>query len=341
MFRSTTNGERTGIPPLAMFSGVRLLMMCDIEVDGPRREGELENEAARVFCNDAWPCRGRVVSPARLRGTRPAHSLSSSRWMGHDEKENWKMKRREFFATTLGLAGAGLFPRLVYAELDPPIRLAHLGAHEGRFTTGGLTLVSGYSVEGHHQVGQAVVELISRYVSGAKRSVLTVVASSADALRLLRAGRTDTAYGQFTVDLVLVEGDEAYAALQGGNASGSQDSGELRLLTMLPPQFLHIVTLRERPIGSIGELKGKKVSVGPPRSRSEKVMLRLLEALDPSVGISLQREPLGLSESMWALGEKKIDALAWHGPISPLLFEHLAGLLKIRIALLSYEEGVP
>jgi uncharacterized protein len=178
-------------------------------------------------------------------------------------------------------------------------------------------------------------------VSGAKRSVLTVVARSADTLGFLRERRTDTPYGQFTVDLVLVEGDEAYAALQGEQASGSQDSGELRLLTVLPPQFLHIVTLRESPIGNIEGLKGKRVSVGPPRSRSEKVMLRLLEALDPSVGTSLQREPLGLSESMWALAEKKIDALAWHGPISSPLFAHLARLLEIRLTLLSHEEAIP
>src|SRR6202521_4787863 len=154
------------------------------------------------------------------------------------------MNRREFLATASGVAAAGFCPR---------VSLAHLGAHEGRFSTGGLTLVSGYSVEGHHLVGQAVVELISRHVSGAKRSVLTVVARSADTLRLLRERRTDTPYGQFTVDLVLVEGDEAYAALQGENASGSQDSGELRLLMVLPPQFLHIVTLRESPIGNIEE----------------------------------------------------------------------------------------
>jgi len=44
---------------------------------------------------------------------------------------------------------------------------------------------------------------------------------------------------------------------------------------------------------------------------------------------------------MWALAEKKIDAFAWHGPVSPALFEHLAALLKIRLTLLSYEEGVP
>ncbi len=237
------------------------------------------------------------------------------------------MNRREFLATASGVAAAGFFPRVC---------LAHLGAHEGRFTTGGLTLVSGYCPEGHHLVGQAVVELISQHVSTAKRSQLTVIASSADTLRLLRAGHTDTPYGRFSVDLALVEGDEAYAALKGTN---SQDG--LRLLTLLPAQYLHIVTLSGSPIRSIGELKGKTVSVGPARSRSEKLTLRLLEALDPSVGTSLQRAALGLSESMWALSEKKIDAFAWHGPVSPALFEHLAGLLKIRTTLLSHEEGVP
>jgi TRAP transporter TAXI family solute receptor len=237
------------------------------------------------------------------------------------------MNRREFLATASGVAAAGFSPRVC---------LAHLGAHEGRFTTGGLTLISGYCAEGHHLVGQAVVELISQHVSTAKRSQLTVIASSADTLRLLRAGHTDTPYGRFTVDLALVEGDEAHAALK---EAGSRDG--LRLLALLPAQYLHIVTLGESPMRSVGELKGKTVSVGPARSRSEKLMFRLLEALDPSVGASLQRAALGLSESMWALAEKKIDAFAWHGPVSPALFEHLAALLKIRLALLSYEEGVP
>jgi len=240
------------------------------------------------------------------------------------------MNRREFLAIASGAAGAGLFPL---------VSLAHLGAHEGRFSTGGLTLISGYSVEGHHMVGQAVVELISQHVATAKRSQLTVIARSADTLRFLRAGDTVTPYGRFTVDLALVEGDEAYAALQG--TPGSQDSGGLRLLTLLPAQYLHIVTLRESPIRSIGELKGKTVSIGPSRSRSEKLMVRLLETLDPSVASSLKREALGLSESMWALAEKKIDAFAWHGPISPALFEHLTGLLKIQIRLLPHEDGVP
>ena len=239
------------------------------------------------------------------------------------------MNRREFLATASGVAAAGFLPRG---------SLAHLGAHEGRFATGGLTLIAGYSAEGHHLAGQAVVELISRHVAAAKKSQLTVIASSADTLRLLGAGHTDTPYGRFTVDLAVVEGDEAYAALKG---RGSQDAGGLRLLTLLPAHYLHIVTLGGSPVRSITELKGKTVSVGPARSRSEKLTLRLLEAFDPSMVRSSQRAALGLSESMWALAEKRIDALAWHGPVSPALFEHLAGLLKIRIALLSYEERVP
>jgi uncharacterized protein len=238
------------------------------------------------------------------------------------------MNRREFLATASGIAAAGFFPR---------VSLAHLGAHEGRFATGGLTLISGYSPEGHHLAGQTVVELISRHVAAANKSQLTVIARSADTLRLLSAGHTETPYGRFTVELALVEGDEAYAALK---EKGSQDAGALRLLTLLPAQYLHIVTLSGSPIRSIAEMKGKTVSVGPARSRSEKLTLGLLEALDPSIGTSLQRAALGLSESMWALAEKRIDALAWHGPVSPVLFEHLAGLLKIRTTLLSQEEGI-
>src|SRR2546427_6223608 len=118
------------------------------------------------------------------------------------------MNRRGFLATASGVAAAGFVPR---------VSLAHLGAHEGRFATGGLTLISGYCVEGHHLVGQAVVDLISRHVSTAKRSQLTVIASSADTLGLLRAGHTDTPYGRVTVDRPLAGGDQAYVAFKGTN----------------------------------------------------------------------------------------------------------------------------
>src|SRR3989442_13828930 len=104
------------------------------------------------------------------------------------------MNRREFLATASGVAAAGFFPR---------VSRAHLGAHEGRFATGGLTLISGYCVEGHHLVGQAVVDLISRHVSTAKRSQLTFMASSPDTLRLLRAGHTHPPNGRVTVHLPL------------------------------------------------------------------------------------------------------------------------------------------
>src|SRR3989442_14157847 len=107
------------------------------------------------------------------------------------------MNRREFLATASGVAAAGFFPRVC---------LAHLGAHEGRFATGGLTLVSGYCAEGHHLVGQAVVDLISRHVSTARRAQLTVIASSADTLRPLRARYTHTPYCRFSVELALGEG---------------------------------------------------------------------------------------------------------------------------------------
>jgi TRAP transporter TAXI family solute receptor len=188
--------------------------------------------------------------------------------------------------------------------------------------------------------GQAVVQLISRHVSGAK-AMLTVVATPADALRLLRAGRTDTPYGQFSVQIALVEGDEAYEAFHGASGAALQDTGELRLLVLLPPQLLHIGTLHGSAIRGVGEIKGKKVSIGPSGSRSEKVMLRLLEAFNLSAHTSFHRKALPLAASLKALAERKIDVFAWHGPVSPTLFEHLSRFLGIQMTLLSHEEGIP
>lgn len=249
------------------------------------------------------------------------------------------MKRRNFISSAAILTAGGFFPRLLSAAEDPSIRLAHLGAHEGRFTAGALTIVSGYNPEGHHFAGQAVAQLISRHVSGAK-AVLTVVASPAAALQLLKAARTETPYGVFTVDLAVVEDDELEAALHAAPASGPPGPGDLRLLALLPSQLLHVVTLRGSPIRGMGDVEGKTISLGSAQSRSEKVMLRLLETLDLRGETSVQREALPLAPSMKALAEKKIDAFAWHGPSSPALFERLSGLLGVEITLLSHEEAI-
>jgi uncharacterized protein len=249
------------------------------------------------------------------------------------------MKRREFLTAPVCLAGAVVLPRCLEAMTYDPILLAHLGAHEGRFNSGGLTIVAAYSAEGHYMAGQAVAQLISRHVSGAK-AMLTVVATTADALRLLRAGRTETPYGHFVVNLAVVDGDEADARIREVTGGRPEEPADLRLLTLLPPELLHIVTLRESPVRRVGDLKGKTVSIGPAGSRSAKVMGRLLEALDLSGATALQREALPLAAALKALAERRIDAFAWHGPVSPALFAHLGGLLGIQMTLVSQTDGI-
>lgn len=249
------------------------------------------------------------------------------------------MKRRDVLSAAVVLAGTGLFPRWLSAADGASIRLVHLGAHEGRFTTGALTIVSGYNPEGHHFAGQEVAQLISHHVPGA-RAVLTVVASPTAALRLLEAARTETPYGVFTVDLAVIAGDELEAALRATRASGRPDAGELRLLAVLPPQLLHVVTLRESPIRRPADLAGKTLSLGLAQSRSEKVMLKLLEALDLGGETSVRRQALSLGVSLKALADGKIDAFAWHGPTSPVIFERLGRLLDAQLTLLSHEDVI-
>lgn len=187
--------------------------------------------------------------------------------------------------------------------------------------------------------GQAVAQLVSRHVPGAK-AILTVVATPGDALRLLRSDGTTTSYGRFTVDLALIDGDELYAAVRGADGRGSEVARDFRLLAMLPPHLLHIVTFHDSPIAGVNDLNGKTVSIGPVGSRSAKVMLRLLDAYDLSSGTPFRQEALPLAGSMKALAERRIDAFAWHGPVSSSVFEHLSGLLEIRLTLIPHGPGI-
>ena len=237
------------------------------------------------------------------------------------------MTRRTFLTASAAVVGVAVVPRALDAAAREPWRVAHLGAHEGRFTKGALTLVSGYTVEGHHFAGQTIAGAITRYGKGT-RAVLTVVASAADALRLLQSGGTTTAYGHFGVDLALVESDELHASI-----AARRELSELQALCTLPPHFLHVVALSGSPLQWARDVKGQRVSLGASGSRTEKVVRRFLAASDMSLD-DLRRESLPPGASMKALAEHRLDAFAWHGPVSTDVFERLPGLLGIRLTLL-------
>jgi uncharacterized protein len=76
-----------------------------------------------------------------------------------------------------------------------------------------------------------------------------------------------------------------------------------------------VATVKGKGIASVEDLRGKRVSVGSPGSGTEVIALRVLEAagLDPDRDID--RQQLGVGESVQAVKDGALDAFFWSGGV--------------------------
>ena len=100
------------------------------------------------------------------------------------------------------------------------------------------------------------------------------------------------------VDIAFVSTD----ALAAAAAPGARLSDHLELVARLAPQEVHVLALME--IGSLSELAGKKVSVGPQGSSSAATATALFKAL----GITVEPQHLDASTAIERLKQGTIDA---------------------------------
>jgi TRAP transporter TAXI family solute receptor len=104
---------------------------------------------------------------------------------------------------------------------------------------------------------------------------------------------------------------------------------------------MHVVTTEGSGINSIGDLKGKRVSVGAAGSGTEIKANRVLEAYGLDPGRDIQRERLGVAESAGALKDRKLDAFFWDGGLPTGAVTDLANTPGITIKLIGHGDAVP
>jgi uncharacterized protein len=102
-----------------------------------------------------------------------------------------------------------------------------------------------------------------------------------------------------SVDIAFVSTD----ALSAAAAPGATLSDHVELVARLAPQEVHVLARTE--IGSLAELAGKKVSVGPQGSSSAATAATLFKAL----GITVEAESLDASAAIERLKQGMIDAV--------------------------------
>jgi TRAP transporter TAXI family solute receptor len=192
-----------------------------------------------------------------------------------------------------------------------------------------LSIATGGTGGVYYPYGGALAELITTNVPGVQATA-EVTGASVDNLKLMQLGRVDLA---FTLADTLAEAVKGTGPFQETGAVGAA-----RTLGVLYTNYTHVVVRAGSGFVRVADLKGRVVSVGSPGSGTELVADRVLTAagLDPRRDIT--RHTLGVTESVGALKDGKLDAFFWSGGVPTPAIQDLAATPGMAIAFLPQDD---
>lgn len=172
-------------------------------------------------------------------------------------------------------------------------------------TTGKNRLVIGTGNAGgvFFPYGGGIARIVSAKLANTEMTA-ELTGGSVDNLKLLAKKQADLAMS--TVD-------SAYEATQGLGVY--KDLGKIPAcaVTVLYQSYVHVVVSDAAGIKTIGDMKGKRVSLGSPGSSTEALAMRVLEVSGIDGKKDVTPQYLSVSEAAGAMKDGKLDAFFWIG----------------------------
>jgi TRAP transporter TAXI family solute receptor len=172
-----------------------------------------------------------------------------------------------------------------------------------------------------YPLGTAMADIISKY--GADLDAMAPqTAGTAENMKLLQEGK---------IELALAQADMAWAAAH-GRLAGLSKRVAVRNLLGAHTKYLHLVTLADRGIAEVRDLRGRRLSVGMAGSETELKTLRVLEAHGVSPYNLRVRAQLDEREAAQQLLDGTLDAFAIDDALpSPIVRELVMHRAKLRL----------
>jgi len=167
-----------------------------------------------------------------------------------------------------------------------------------------LSIATGGSGGVYFVYGGGLAEQIGEHLDG-YRATAEVTSASVDNMYLIADGKSDLAFALADTAADAVNGTDTFDG----------EKVPAQALARLYNNLTQVATTKGKGISSIEDLAGKRVSVGSPGSGTEVIALRVLEAagLDPDRDID--RQQLGVGESVQAVKDGALDAFFWSGGV--------------------------
>jgi TRAP transporter TAXI family solute receptor len=196
--------------------------------------------------------------------------------------------------------------------------LASATAHATEF----INVLTGGTSGVYYPLGVALTQLYGKALPAAKTAVQATKAS-AENLNLLQAGRGEVA---FTL------GDTLNEAWKGNEEAGFKTPlKKLRTIAAIYPNYIHFLASADSGIKSLADLKGKRVSVGAPKSGTELNSRDILKAVGMSYKDLGKVEYLGYAESVELIKNRQLDATLLSSGLGVAAVRDLATAVKIVV----------
>ncbi len=175
------------------------------------------------------------------------------------------------------------------------IALAPIGAQAEQF----INILTGGTGGVYYPLGVALSKIYAEHIKDSKPSVQSTKAS-VENLNLLNQGKGEVA---FTL------GDSLADAWRGNKEVGFKAKlTKLRTLAAIYPNYVQIAALKSAGIKTLADLKGKRMSVGAPKSGTELNARAILGAAGMSYKDLGKVEYLPFSESVELMKNRQLDA---------------------------------
>jgi TRAP transporter TAXI family solute receptor len=185
-----------------------------------------------------------------------------------------------------------------------------------------INVLTGGTSGVYYPLGVALTQIYGKVLPDAKTSVQATKAS-AENLNLLQAGRGEVAFSL---------GDTFNEAWKGNEEAGFKAPlKKLRTLAAIYPNYIHFLANADASIKTLADLKGKRVSVGAPKSGTELNSRDILKAVGMSYKDFAKVEYLGYAESVELIKNRQLDATLLSSGLGVAAVRDLATSVKIVV----------
>lgn len=173
----------------------------------------------------------------------------------------------------------------------------------------------------YYPLGVTLSQIYGEKIPGAKVQVQSTKAS-AENLNLLQGGR-----GEIGFSLA----DAVSDAWKGNAEAGfAKPLDHLRAVASVYPNYIQIVALADANIKSLADLKGKRISVGAPRSGTEINARAILKAAGLSYSDFSKVEYLPFGESVELMKNRQIDVTLQSAGLGVAALRDLSSAVKVN-----------